>query len=238
MMKPLMKSSNPSGSNNNSSNNGSNNQTRKEITSQQQTSGIKQGTKPRPQPPPPPPPSQQPQTTEDLDTATALLMNTQLPPELATNLATLAAADPTLITSLPILLALQAHNQAALNELNARDQNEGFSSQKKPNPHQQQPQTSNRAQSSSSAGNKPTNPSPTNQPRSSPGDQAMIKKRKQSDDLTGGLKSSPVLVADSNPSGLVAKNDRPKIKQVRKDDQYGSSKFEGLNNLKIISFIK
>lgn len=49
----------------------------------------------------------------------------------------------------------------------------------------------------------------------------MIKKRKQSDDL----KSSTLLLSsDSNNPGLVVKNDRVKIKQVRKDD--GSSKFE------------
>lgn len=78
--------------------------------------------------------SQQQPGNVDLDAATALLMNTQshISPDLASNLASFAATDPanasSLLTSLPILLALQAHSQAALNQYNAsqRDHSEVF----------------------------------------------------------------------------------------------------------------
>lgn len=157
---------------------------------------------------------QQRQSPTDIDAATALLLNTQvdlqITPDLATNLANLAAADPTnassILTSLPLLLALQAHNQAALNRLNSltgtNGSGEGDSaaaastaflpspiappSQKKPASAPIHP---------SPAQNRPQNKTPNpNQQRLSPGEtptnqMVNMKKRKQLDSMSGEMPS-------------------------------------------------
>lgn len=134
MMKPsssMIKPGSSGGTNNNGSM--SSNQARKD--SPVPGGPLIKPNKPRPTPSP----SQQQQSSQqqanksatsgsDLDAATALLMNTQpsqmhISSDLANNLANFAVADPanasSLLNSLPLLLALQAHNQAALNQLNA-----------------------------------------------------------------------------------------------------------------------